>query len=188
MECGCPSDYAEVFPESEARENAARFRRRGLRGISRAVVAQLTDLGIRSSSLLEIGGGLGEIQVVMLESGLADSATNVDLATNWESEALALLKERGLQDRVTRVCGDFVELAPDIVKIDMSLVRDAHQNPVKRHVIRALTEMCKTMGLSVVAEGIENREERDVVVALGCDLLQGFHLGRPNAAFLPPRT
>lgn len=82
----------------------------------------------------------------------------------------------------------FVELAPDIVKIDMSLVRDAHQNPVKRHVIRALTEMCKTMGLSVVAEGIENREERDVVVALGCDLLQGFHLGRPNAAFLPPRT
>lgn len=122
MECGCPSDYAEVFPESEARANAARFRRRGLRGISRAMVAQLTDLGIRSSSLLEIGGGLGEIQVVMLESGLADFATNVDLATNWEREALALLAERGLQDRVTRVCGDFVELAPTLPRADLVIL------------------------------------------------------------------
>ena len=96
MECRCPSDYEEVFSERAARATAARFRRRGLTGTSRTIVAQLTELGVRGSSVLEIGGGLGEIQVVLLERGLADFATNVDLATNWEREASALLDERGL--------------------------------------------------------------------------------------------
>lgn len=42
------------------------------------------------------------------------------------------------------------------------------------------------MGLSVVAEGIETVEERDVVTALGCDLLQGYHIGRPSPPFIAP--
>lgn len=122
MDCGCPSDYEDVFSERGARATATRFRRRGLTGTSRTIVAQLTDRGVRSSSVLEIGGGLGEIQVVMLEKGLADFATNVDLASNWESEASALLDERGLQDRVTRVCGDFVELAPTLPTSDLVIL------------------------------------------------------------------
>ena len=122
MECRCPSDYEEVFSERAARATAARFRRRGLTGTSRTIVAQLTELGVRVSSVLEIGGGLGEIQVVLLERGLADFATNVDLATNWEREASALLDERGLQDRVTRVCGDFVQLAPTLPRSDLVIL------------------------------------------------------------------
>ncbi|HJU51080.1 MAG TPA: class I SAM-dependent methyltransferase [Acidimicrobiia bacterium] len=122
MECQCPNDYEAVFSERAARETAARFRRRGLTGTSRTIVAQLTDLGGRYSSVLEIGGGLGEIPVVMLERGLADHATNVDLATNWEKEALALLSERGLQERVTRVCGDFVQLAPTLPRSDLVIL------------------------------------------------------------------
>jgi magnesium-protoporphyrin O-methyltransferase len=122
MECRCPSDYEEVFSGRAARETAARFRRRGPTGTSRTIIAQLTDLGVRYSSVLEVGGGLGEIPVVMLEQGLADRATNVDLATNWEEEASALLAERGLQDRVTRVCGDFVQLAPTLPRSDLVIL------------------------------------------------------------------
>ncbi|HJR86296.1 MAG TPA: methyltransferase domain-containing protein [Acidimicrobiia bacterium] len=121
MECRCPSDYEEVFSERAARATAARFRRRGLTGTSRTIVAQLTKMGVRGS-VLEIGGGLGEIQVALLERGLADFATNVDLATNWEREAAALLDERGLQDRVTRVCGDFVQLAPTLPRSDLVIL------------------------------------------------------------------
>ncbi len=80
----------------------------------------------------------------------------------------------------------FVELSPDLVKLDMSLVRDAHKSQVKQHIIRLLTEMCRQMGLSIVAEGIESNEERDIVVSLGCDLLQGYRFGRPGPGFLPP--
>ena len=122
MECRCPSDYEEIFSERGARAAAARFGRRGLVGTSRTIVAQLLEAGLRSSAILEIGGGLGEIQVVMLEKGLADSATNVDLATNWEEPAARLLEERGLQERVTRLCGDFVKIAPTLPLFDLVIL------------------------------------------------------------------
>jgi len=80
----------------------------------------------------------------------------------------------------------FVQLEPDLVKLDMSLVRDADKSAVKQRLIRSLTSVCQDMGLSVVAEGIETAEERDVVTALGCDLLQGYHIGRPSPPFIAP--
>ena len=69
-------------------------------------------------SLLEVGGGVGEIQVALLEEGAASSAINVDLSSNWEGEAADLLAERGLTERVTRLTGDFVEVAPSLPHAD----------------------------------------------------------------------
>lgn len=80
----------------------------------------------------------------------------------------------------------FVQLEPDLVKLDMSLVRDADKSAVKQRLIRSLTSVCQDMGLSVVAEGIETAEERDVVTELGCDLLQGYRIGRPSPPFIEP--
>ena len=73
----------------------------------------------------------------------------------------------------------FAALEPDIVKLDMSLVRNVDREPVKRKLIGSMTGLCRDLGMLVVAEGIETTAERDVVVELGCDLLQGFLLGRP---------
>jgi magnesium-protoporphyrin O-methyltransferase len=122
MDCSCSSDYEEVFSERAATVTAARFRRRGLTGTSRRIVATLTKLGQHPSSVLEVGGGIGEIQVAMLENGLAESATNVELAGNWEKEAARLLEERGLRDRVTRLRGDFVQLAPTLPIADVVIL------------------------------------------------------------------
>ena len=69
-------------------------------------------------SLLEVGGGAGEIQVTMLESGAAVNSTNVDLSQNWEAAALDLIAERGLTGRVTRITGDFVQQANQLPKAD----------------------------------------------------------------------
>lgn len=80
----------------------------------------------------------------------------------------------------------FVQLEPDLVKLDMSLVRDADKSPVKQRLIRSLTSVCREMDLLVVAEGIETAEERDVVIDLGCELLQGHRIGRPSSTFLVP--
>jgi EAL domain-containing protein (putative c-di-GMP-specific phosphodiesterase class I) len=74
-------------------------------------------------------------------------------------------------------------LEPEFVKLDMSLVRDIHKSPVKRKLVRSMTALFKDMGVTVVAEGIEVVEERDTLVELGCDLLQGFLLARPGRAF-----
>lgn len=77
----------------------------------------------------------------------------------------------------------FALLEPDIVKLDVSLVRDVHQSKVKQKLVRSMTGLCKELGLLVVGEGIEAREERDALVDLGCDLLQGFHVARPGRPF-----
>ncbi len=73
----------------------------------------------------------------------------------------------------------FAALEPDVVKLDMTLVRNCHQEPVKRKLIGSMAALCKDLGMQVVAEGIETVAERGAVVDLGCDLLQGYLLGRP---------
>jgi len=73
----------------------------------------------------------------------------------------------------------FTELMPEIVKIDMTLVRDVHRSALKQRTIAALCRLCHEVGSVVVGEGVETLEERECLVTLGCDLLQGYLLGRP---------
>jgi EAL domain-containing protein (putative c-di-GMP-specific phosphodiesterase class I)/ActR/RegA family two-component response regulator len=77
----------------------------------------------------------------------------------------------------------FAQLEPEVVKLDMSLVRDVHQQPTKRKLIRSMAELCREMDRIVIAEGIETRSERDALADLGCDLMQGFLFARPGPAF-----
>jgi EAL domain-containing protein (putative c-di-GMP-specific phosphodiesterase class I) len=65
----------------------------------------------------------------------------------------------------------------------MTLVRDVHKTPVKRKLVASMTQVCRDLGLSVVAEGVECAEERDVLVEVGCDLLQGYHFAKPGKPF-----
>lgn len=80
----------------------------------------------------------------------------------------------------------FVQLEPDIVKLDMSLIRDCDKSTLKQKLIGTLTKMCSDMSFLVVAEGIETAEERDTAVRLGCHLLQGYRHGRPGPPFVEP--
>ncbi|HEY3233326.1 MAG TPA: EAL domain-containing protein [Polyangiaceae bacterium] len=77
----------------------------------------------------------------------------------------------------------FALLEPEIVKLDMSLVRDVHVNHTKQKVIRSMTALCKDMGMMVVAEGVESAQERDTLMFLGCDLLQGYLFAKPGPGF-----
>src|SRR6185503_6385786 len=74
----------------------------------------------------------------------------------------------------------FSVLEPNIVKLDMSLVRDVDKEPIKRRLVESMTRLCKASGILVVAEGVETKAEHDVVVELGCDLIQGYLIGRPG--------
>jgi EAL domain-containing protein (putative c-di-GMP-specific phosphodiesterase class I) len=74
----------------------------------------------------------------------------------------------------------FASLEPEFVKFDMALVRDVHLSNVKQRLVRVMTDLCHDMGIQVVAEGVETVQERDVLVELGCDLLQGYRFGKPE--------
>lgn len=73
----------------------------------------------------------------------------------------------------------FAQLEPEVVKLDMSLVREVDCQPVKRKLVESMTRLCQDMGLRVVAEGVETGEERDALLACGCDLMQGFYFAKP---------
>jgi EAL domain-containing protein (putative c-di-GMP-specific phosphodiesterase class I) len=77
----------------------------------------------------------------------------------------------------------FALLTPEVVKLDITLVRNINQEEIKRKLVGSLTSLCKDLGLLVVAEGVETVEERDTVLELGCDLLQGFLFAKPAPPF-----
>jgi EAL domain-containing protein (putative c-di-GMP-specific phosphodiesterase class I) len=77
----------------------------------------------------------------------------------------------------------FALLEPEIVKLDMTLVRDVHLSSTKQKLVRSMTQLAHDMGMMVVGEGVETPEERDSLIHLGCDLLQGFLFAKPSVAF-----
>ena len=68
------------------------------------------------------------------------------------------------------------------LKIDRSFVTGLDQSLRGQHLFKAMVDMAHGLGLTVTAEGVETAEERDAVLALGCDLIQGYWSGRPQAA------
>ena len=81
----------------------------------------------------------------------------------------------------------FASLEPDMVKIDMSLVRGLDQHSTRRKLVTSVVELCRDLRILVVAEGVETAAERDVLLQVGCDLLQGYLFGRPEARSLDSR-
>ncbi len=77
-------------------------------------------------------------------------------------------------------------LEPEVVKLDMSLIRDLERHPTKRRVVGAIGTLCRELGSRVVAEGVETRAELDAVLSSGVDLVQGYLFGRPARGFQPP--
>jgi len=67
----------------------------------------------------------------------------------------------------------FAILEPDVVKIDMSLVRGIERELVKQRLVRSVVSLGQDLGIMVIAEGVETEAERDQLFELGC----GFHQG-----------
>ncbi len=77
------------------------------------------------------------------------------------------------------------KLEPEVVKIDMSLVRGVDTNRTQQQLIASMARACADLGITVITEGVETPAERDTLVSLGCDLLQGYLFGRPSRGFVP---
>ena len=79
----------------------------------------------------------------------------------------------------------FQKLGPDIVKLDISLVRDVDSFSAKASLIKSMIALCtQDLGMRVVCEGVETEGERDTLQSLGADLQQGYLFGMPARAFM----
>jgi magnesium-protoporphyrin O-methyltransferase len=117
---GCcePGHYEKLFNEKQARRNLRRYRRKGLDRMAQSLVTSLQDLGVEGARVLEIGGGIGAIQVELLGAGASD-AVNVEISSGYESAARQLLADTEFEGRAHRVIADFVEEANDLEPSDV---------------------------------------------------------------------
>jgi EAL domain-containing protein (putative c-di-GMP-specific phosphodiesterase class I) len=75
---------------------------------------------------------------------------------------------------------------PEFVKIDMSLVRNLDALQPNRRIVRSTLRLCRELHCQVIAEGVETVGERDALVGVGCDLLQGYLFARPTPELIAP--
>jgi EAL domain-containing protein (putative c-di-GMP-specific phosphodiesterase class I) len=153
------------------------------------ILVNLHPFDLRDEALLAPGSALAEMAGrVVLEITERASLENVpDLRPRIDA-----LRAQGFRIAVDDLGAGYAgltcvaDLAPDVVKIDMSLVRGVDRDPTRRRLVRAITELCVELGICTVAEGVETAAERDALAAMGCDLMQGYLFARPAPAFVVP--
>ena len=80
------------------------------------------------------------------------------------------------------------DLSADIVKIDMALTRNLHLRKKARAIVRSLVQLCQTLDITVVAEGVETADEYSALLDCGIHRMQGYLLARPQFEALPVFT
>ncbi len=71
------------------------------------------------------------------------------------------------------------QLPLDVIKIDMSFVRNIPQSHIDRSIVSTIIELSKSLGLKSLAEGVETKEQLNILVEMGCELAQGYLFGKP---------
>ena len=120
-ECCDGRGYQKTFGDGFARRVSRRYRKRGLDKTQQRLVDFVAERGIEGATVLEIGGGIGELQVELLRRG-ADRATNLEISEHYEAEATDLLRETELSGRVTRRLHDIVAAPDDVERADVVLL------------------------------------------------------------------
>jgi 2-polyprenyl-3-methyl-5-hydroxy-6-metoxy-1,4-benzoquinol methylase len=113
--CCDPHGCERMFGAGFARHVAKRYRRRGLNPAARRMVDFLMADGLRGASVLEIGGGIGEIGVELLKRG-AETVTTLELSAAYDAEARRLADEAGVSGRMHRKVTD-IATSPDDVEV-----------------------------------------------------------------------
>ncbi len=102
-------------------------------------------------------------------------------------ERLKEYRNHGFSFAIDDVGGGYASLEsivatkPEIVKIDAHIVRNLHNDPIKRSIIKFMIDFCKENDIISVAEGVETASEMEAVISLGIDAVQGYYLFRPTA-------
>jgi len=78
-----------------------------------------------------------------------------------------------------RELGMLAEFQPDVLKIDMQLVRDVDAHAPRQAIVRAIVGLCRELGIRPLAEGVETQQEYAVLCDAGIELFQGYLFARP---------
>jgi magnesium-protoporphyrin O-methyltransferase len=118
MSCPQCIGIEELFDRKLAAKELKRFRRKGARPTTRLMVEKIVAEGVEGLTLLDIGGGVGAVQVELLSAG-ACSAVDIDASSAYLIAAQEEAARRGFTTRVTYRHGNFVDLADSLEDADI---------------------------------------------------------------------
>jgi len=147
-------------------------------------------LSVNATPELIVHGQLTQLltaQHVQLERLVIELTEHVKISSYADLHAgLAQLRERGVRLAVDDTGAGYasfnhvLQLRPDIIKIDRSLIANANADPARRSLITALVLLALDLGSTVVGEGVETMAELNTLASLGVDCAQGYLLARPS--------
>ena len=133
------------------------------------------------------------VDEVLASTGLPPQRLCLEVTESVMLSQLATARETltQLRDRGVRIALDdfgtgyasfeyLLRLPIDLVKLDASFISRLVSDPHDRAVVEAMVALSRRLGLQVVAEGVEDTEQRAALAAIGCDVVQGFETGRPG--------
>lgn len=82
--------------------------------------------------------------------------------------------------------GLLARFRPDLIKVDMELIRHIDREPAKQVIVAGLFTIAQALGIGILAEGVETEAESRVLLAAGISLQQGYHFAKPAIGALPP--
>lgn len=115
--CTC-GGCVNTFSTKQAESDLTRYRRNGPDATTRALIEAIRAQGIEGASLLDVGGGIGAIQLELLAAGLG-TAESVDASEAYVAVARREAERRGLADRTSHRFGTLTELAEECAEADI---------------------------------------------------------------------
>jgi EAL domain-containing protein (putative c-di-GMP-specific phosphodiesterase class I) len=142
--------------------------------------AEMADLNAVAAELTRVAESLDSNQDAVIEiheSAVTDPTTMLVIRERLQAHKIGLAYDDfgAGQSRLM----ELVEVPPDFLKLDMSMVRDIDRSPKRQDLVRALVSVMCDLGIEVIAEGIERADEAETCRQLGCALGQGYFIGRP---------
>lgn len=135
---------------------------------------------------------LSDIAAVLQETGLKPELLELEITEGMvmhdadrAAQTLTALKQMGVRLAMDDFGTGYSSLAQikrfplDILKVDRSFIRDIPADAEDKAITQAIIAMAKTLELTVVAEGVETREQAEFLRSLSCDELQGYYFSKP---------
>jgi 2-polyprenyl-3-methyl-5-hydroxy-6-metoxy-1,4-benzoquinol methylase len=116
--CTYTQEANTQFGEARARQEAQEYTEHGLNRDAQAIVDAVGERGVKGTSLLEVGSGIGSVTFELLKKGVAQAA-NIEASSAYLETAQALAKQAGVENRVTFRCADFTQEAGQVASADI---------------------------------------------------------------------
>lgn len=174
-------------------------RRTGIKGFKDKRLSGKLFLNTTPQGLLEPGYKTGLTLEFLQEIGLRPEHVVIELTEQYPmndlrimGKALSHYREMGFEIAIDDLGAGYSglrrwsELRPEYVKIDRHFIQNIHSDSVKQSFVRSIVDIAKELNCKVIAEGIEGREESQILMEMGITYGQGYFFARPEA--FPPYT